>query len=136
MGREAADIAWVGTEHGMANFKRILARSRPVELTVRFLPPLSGEALASRKTIAAAAREAILRGFARTLTPHVERQLVFIELKTHQQLECRAGHSGLHFRLGQRIDRRIFVARPALAGDAGADFFRSVASARSIIAEP
>ena len=59
-GREAADIAWVGKEPGMANFKRILARSRPVELTVRFLPPLSGEALASRKTIAAAAREAIL----------------------------------------------------------------------------
>ena len=29
-------------------------------LTVRFLPPLSGEALASRKTIALAAREAIL----------------------------------------------------------------------------
>jgi lyso-ornithine lipid O-acyltransferase len=58
-GPEAASIAWVGTEHGVVNFKRILARSRPVELTVRFLPPLAGEALASRKTIAAAAREAI-----------------------------------------------------------------------------
>ena len=59
-GPEAADLAWVGEEHGLDNFKRILARTRPLALTVRFLPPLTGEALANRKTIAAAAREAIL----------------------------------------------------------------------------
>ena len=60
-GPEAASIAWIGEEPGLANFLRILARPRPVELTVHFLPPLAGEALTNRKTIAAAAREAILR---------------------------------------------------------------------------
>jgi lyso-ornithine lipid O-acyltransferase len=59
-GREAAQIAWVGEEHGLTNFLRILARRRRVELTVRFLAPLEGEALANRKTMAAAARAAIL----------------------------------------------------------------------------
>ena len=58
-GQEAATIAWVGEEHGLDNFVRILARARPVLLTVRFLPPLAGDALASRKTIAAAARSAL-----------------------------------------------------------------------------
>ncbi len=58
-GPQAAAIAWVGEEHGLHNFLRILARSRPVVLTVRFLPPLEGAALANRKTIAAAAREAM-----------------------------------------------------------------------------
>ena len=59
-GREAANIAWVGEEHGLDNFLRILARSRNVELAVHFLEPLTGEALASRKTMAAAARQAVL----------------------------------------------------------------------------
>jgi 1-acyl-sn-glycerol-3-phosphate acyltransferase len=59
-GPEATAIAWVGEERGLDNFKRILARARPVQLTVHFLPPLAGEELASRKTVAAAAREAIL----------------------------------------------------------------------------
>jgi 1-acyl-sn-glycerol-3-phosphate acyltransferase len=65
-GPEAASIAWVGEEHGLTNFKRILARGHPVGLTVHFLPPLTGEALASRKTIAVAAREAILAGLNET----------------------------------------------------------------------
>lgn len=60
-GREAADIAWVGEEHGLDNFLRILARKRPVQLTVRFLPALSGAAVKDRKTMASAAREALLR---------------------------------------------------------------------------
>lgn len=64
-GREAADIAWVGEEHGLHNFLRVLARRRPVRLTVHFLPVLEGAALASRKTIALAAREAILRRLTR-----------------------------------------------------------------------
>ena len=59
-GSEAADIAWVGEEHGLDNFKRILARGRPVRLTIRFLPPLTGDALRDRKTMAAAARAAML----------------------------------------------------------------------------
>ena len=63
-GPEAAQIAWVGEEHGLDNFLRILARRRPVALTVAFQPALSGDQLANRKTIAAAGREAILRGLA------------------------------------------------------------------------
>ena len=59
-GREAADVAWVGEEHGLANFLRILARGRPVALGVHFLPPLAGAALENRKTMAAAARSAML----------------------------------------------------------------------------
>ncbi len=59
-GREAAQIAWVGDEHGLDNFLRILARRRPVELTVRFLEPLTGAELTNRKTMATAAREAML----------------------------------------------------------------------------
>ncbi len=60
-GPEAADIAWVGDEHGLDNFLRILARRRPVSVTVAFLPPLSGEALTNRKTIAKAARDTMLK---------------------------------------------------------------------------
>jgi 1-acyl-sn-glycerol-3-phosphate acyltransferase len=56
---EAPEIAWAGTEPGLGNAARILARTRPVRLTVQFLDPLAGPALADRKTMAAAAREAI-----------------------------------------------------------------------------
>jgi 1-acyl-sn-glycerol-3-phosphate acyltransferase len=63
-GPEAADIAWVGEEHGLHNFLRILARGRPLRLDVHFLPVLEGEALTNRKTIAAAGREALLRRLA------------------------------------------------------------------------
>lgn len=59
-GPEAADIAWVGEEHGIDNFLRLLARRRPIELTVHFLPVLRGAELANRKAVAQAAREAIL----------------------------------------------------------------------------
>ena len=59
-GVEAAAIAWIGTEHGLDNFKRIVARSKPIVLNVRFLPILAGEALINRKTIAAAAEAEIL----------------------------------------------------------------------------
>lgn len=57
---DAAEIAWVGDEPGLKNFKRLMARTKPLRLTVHFLPPLTGEALTNRKTIAQAAREAIL----------------------------------------------------------------------------
>lgn len=59
-GAEAPDIAWIGEEPGRDNFLRILARRKAIRLTVHFLAPLTGEALSNRKTIAAAAREAIL----------------------------------------------------------------------------
>lgn len=67
-GAEAKSIAWTDEEPGLANFLRILARSRPVELTVRYLPPLTREASASRKTIAAAARAEILQALSSTRT--------------------------------------------------------------------
>lgn len=60
-GTEAADIAWVGEEHGLDNFLRILTRTKPMPVTVHFLPPLTGAALENRKTIAQAARDAILQ---------------------------------------------------------------------------
>jgi 1-acyl-sn-glycerol-3-phosphate acyltransferase len=60
-GSEAADVAWVGEEHGLHNFLRVLARGRPVRIDISFLPVLEGAALANRKTIAAAGREALLR---------------------------------------------------------------------------
>lgn len=59
--QDAAAIAWVGEEHGLDNFKRILARFRPIRLTIRFLPPLRGDELADRKAVAAAAQRAIAR---------------------------------------------------------------------------
>jgi 1-acyl-sn-glycerol-3-phosphate acyltransferase len=62
---DAEDIAWVGDEPGLNNAFRILARLRPIHLTIRFLPPLSGPALADRKAMAAAAREAIVRALRR-----------------------------------------------------------------------
>ena len=55
----AARIAWVGDEHGVDNFKRMLARLRPVRLEVHVLPPLTGDDLANRKAMTAAARAAI-----------------------------------------------------------------------------
>lgn len=59
-GPDSASLAWVGEEHGWANFRRILARREPLPVTVHFLPALDGEALANRKTMAAQAREAIV----------------------------------------------------------------------------
>ncbi|MGZ3249315.1 MAG: lysophospholipid acyltransferase family protein, partial [Croceibacterium sp.] len=62
---EAEDVAWVGAEPGLHNAARILARTRPVHLTLRFLPPLTGLALADRKAMAAAARHAIANALER-----------------------------------------------------------------------
>ena len=56
---EAAQIAWIGEEPGLENFVRILARARPLQITIHYLPVLGGAALTNRKTIAAAARLAI-----------------------------------------------------------------------------
>lgn len=56
---DAAGIAWFGAEPGMDNVRRILARRGRIELTIRFLEPLTGEALADRKAMTAAAQAAI-----------------------------------------------------------------------------
>jgi len=58
------EVAWVGAEPGLRNATRILSRTRAVHLTLRFLAPLTGAALAGRKAIAATAREAIARELA------------------------------------------------------------------------
>jgi len=58
---DAPAIAWFGEESGINNFLRILGRTRPVLLTVRFCEPLQGSDLANRKAMARAAREAIGR---------------------------------------------------------------------------
>lgn len=60
-GPDATEIAWAGDEHGVDNVLRILARARPITVTIHFLPPLAGAELANRKTIAVAARTAIER---------------------------------------------------------------------------
>ena len=56
---EGPEIAWIGDEPGLDNFRRILARLRPLRLDVHFLAPLAGEELTNRKTMTAAARERI-----------------------------------------------------------------------------
>lgn len=59
-GPNVARIAWVGEEHGLDNFLKILARRRSVLVTVHFLPPLTADESANRKVIATAARDRIL----------------------------------------------------------------------------
>jgi 1-acyl-sn-glycerol-3-phosphate acyltransferase len=56
---EPEAIAWIDDEPGLANAAKILGRTRPVRLTLRFLDPLTGPALADRKAMAAAARGAV-----------------------------------------------------------------------------
>lgn len=56
---DAPGIAWHGDEPGIANVRRILARPGRIDLTIRFLEPLAGEALANRKTMTAAAQAAV-----------------------------------------------------------------------------
>lgn len=58
-GRKVREIAWVGDEPGLSNALRILARWRPILLTIHFLEPLEGDERKDRKAIARAARERI-----------------------------------------------------------------------------
>lgn len=58
---DAPQISWVGDEPGLDNFKRVLARFRPIKLDIHFLEPLSGEALTDRKSMAAASHASIQR---------------------------------------------------------------------------
>lgn len=63
-GAGAPNIAWVGEEHGLDNFLKILARRKPVPVTLHFLPVLTEAETANRKTTAIAARERILAAMA------------------------------------------------------------------------
>ncbi|GFE74425.1 hypothetical protein NTCA1_20740 [Novosphingobium sp. TCA1] len=58
-GSDAAEIAWVGEEPGLDNALRILARTKPVRVTVHFLAPLTGEDRRDRKALARGAQAAI-----------------------------------------------------------------------------
>ena len=49
-GPEAAAIAWVGDEHGLDNFMKILARRRPIPVTLHFLPVLTEAETASHRS--------------------------------------------------------------------------------------
>lgn len=64
-GADAAQIAWVGEEPGLDNALRVLARARPITLTLHFLPPLDAAARMNRKTMASAAQEAMLAAMGR-----------------------------------------------------------------------
>lgn len=61
---DAPAIAW-GNEPGLANAGRLLGRAERICLTIRYLDPLAGSALASRKAMAQAAQEAIGRALTR-----------------------------------------------------------------------
>lgn len=52
---DVPDVAWVGDESGLDSFLRIIARLRPIALTVHFLDPLQGAELSDRKAMSAAA---------------------------------------------------------------------------------
>ncbi|WP_120218753.1 lysophospholipid acyltransferase family protein [Sphingopyxis sp. FD7] len=65
-GAEANEIAWLDPESGLDNFKRLLARKRPVHLTIHYLEPLPDAVEGDRKLLAEAARTAIANQIARS----------------------------------------------------------------------
>jgi 1-acyl-sn-glycerol-3-phosphate acyltransferase len=58
-GDNADAIAWIGSEHGVANFKRILSRPGTIPLAIHYLEPLPEDETHDRKMIAHAVRTAI-----------------------------------------------------------------------------
>jgi len=58
-GTEANDIAWLDPESGLDNFKRLLARKRPIALTIHYLDPLPDEDERDRKALSEGVRAAI-----------------------------------------------------------------------------
>lgn len=63
-GADLNQIAWLGEDPGLSNAGRILARWKPVLLTLHVLPPLHGAQLSSRKAMAQAAHTAIAEAMA------------------------------------------------------------------------
>lgn len=58
-GRDAAEIAWLGDEPGLANFRKVLARRGDLLVTLHFLPALHDSELAGRKAMAEAVERAL-----------------------------------------------------------------------------
>jgi lyso-ornithine lipid O-acyltransferase len=58
-GAAGPEIAWVGTEPGLHNALRILARWRPIRVDLHFLSPLEGEERLDRKAMARGAQSRI-----------------------------------------------------------------------------
>jgi 1-acyl-sn-glycerol-3-phosphate acyltransferase len=54
------DIAWVGGEPAGSNMKRVLARRGSIPVRIEFLPPIEPASFEDRKSLAEAARAAIL----------------------------------------------------------------------------
>ena len=65
-GHEANDIAWLDPESGLGNFKRLLARKRPIHLTIHYLDPLPDSVESDRKLLAEAARATIAAEISRS----------------------------------------------------------------------
>ena len=68
-GAESNDIAWLDPESGLDNFKRLLARAKPIHLTIHYLDPLPASVTHDRKAISEAARAAIAQEMAATARP-------------------------------------------------------------------
>jgi lyso-ornithine lipid O-acyltransferase len=68
-GVESNDIAWLDPESGLDNFKRLLARAKPIHLTIHYLDPLPASVTHDRKAISEAARAAIAQEMAATARP-------------------------------------------------------------------
>ncbi|MDZ3833096.1 MAG: lysophospholipid acyltransferase family protein [Sphingopyxis sp.] len=68
-GVEAPDVAWLDPESGLDNFKRLLARKRPIALTIHYLDPLPDAVEQDRKALSEAARAAISGCMAATAHP-------------------------------------------------------------------
>lgn len=60
----APEIAWHGPQGGLENARQVLSRTGRIELVIRFLDPLSGRQLHNRKTMAAAAHQAVEQALA------------------------------------------------------------------------
>jgi len=58
-GSDAAEIAWIGDEPGLDNALRILARTKPLRVTLHFLKPLDEADRRDRKALARGAQDAI-----------------------------------------------------------------------------
>lgn len=71
-GASATDIAWLPDEGGLDNFRRILSRLKPINLTIHYLEPLDDAVEADRKQLADAARASILDAMARFSYPSAD----------------------------------------------------------------